>query len=61
MLETKWGFLQEQKCCKSNTEPMLAAYISNLRKRLECLECDRAQLEADRNNTQEALDGNQKM
>uniref|UniRef100_A0A670KEE9 IF rod domain-containing protein n=1 Tax=Podarcis muralis TaxID=64176 RepID=A0A670KEE9_PODMU len=45
MLKTKWDFLQERKCCKSNMEPMFNEYIANLKKELECLECERAQLQ----------------
>ncbi|XP_075053785.1 keratin, type II cytoskeletal cochleal-like [Mixophyes fleayi] len=50
MLETKWGLLQNQKTARCEIEPLFEAFISNLRRQLENLECERARLEADRNN-----------
>ncbi|XP_062977510.1 keratin, type II cuticular Hb5-like [Elgaria multicarinata webbii] len=60
MLKTKWDFLQERKCCKSNMEPMFNEYISNLKKQLECLESERAQLQAEMKNWRETLECNKK-
>nr|XP_028577304.1 LOW QUALITY PROTEIN: keratin, type II cuticular Hb5-like [Podarcis muralis] len=60
MLKTKWDFLQERKCCKSNMEPMFNEYIANLKKELECLECERAQLQAEMKNWSDTLECNRK-
>uniref|UniRef100_G1KVF7 IF rod domain-containing protein n=1 Tax=Anolis carolinensis TaxID=28377 RepID=G1KVF7_ANOCA len=60
MLKTKWDFLQERKCCKSNMEPMFKEYIANLKKEQECMECERAQLQAEMKNWREALEVNKK-
>ncbi|XP_054859749.1 keratin, type II microfibrillar, component 7C-like [Eublepharis macularius] len=60
VLKTKWDFLQERKRCKSNVEPMLNDYICNLRKELECLECERAQLQAEMKNWRETLECHKK-
>uniref|UniRef100_A0A7M4FTP2 Keratin, type II cytoskeletal cochleal-like n=1 Tax=Crocodylus porosus TaxID=8502 RepID=A0A7M4FTP2_CROPO len=56
VLETKWRFLREQKRYKSNIEPMFEAYTCNLRRQLEALAGDRANLETELNNTQEILE-----
>ncbi|XP_073402169.1 keratin, type II cytoskeletal cochleal-like [Dendrobates tinctorius] len=50
MLETKWAFLQEQKTARCQIEPLFEAFISNLRRQLENLECERARLDAERNS-----------
>ncbi|XP_072254632.1 keratin, type II cytoskeletal cochleal-like [Pyxicephalus adspersus] len=50
MLETKWALLQEQKTARCQIEPLFEAFISNLRRQLENLECERARLEAERNS-----------
>uniref|UniRef100_A0A8B9ZC90 IF rod domain-containing protein n=1 Tax=Buteo japonicus TaxID=224669 RepID=A0A8B9ZC90_9AVES len=47
VLETKWSFLQGQKHCKNTIIPMLEAYTGNLKKQLEALGRNRAQLETD--------------
>ncbi|XP_049639366.1 keratin, type II cuticular Hb4 [Suncus etruscus] len=57
LLETKWNFLQEQKCSRSNMEPLFANYISNLRRQLDVVTNDRARLEAERNHLQDVLEG----
>lgn len=57
LLETKWNFLQEQKCSRSNLEPLFANYISNLRRQLDIVTNDRARLEAERNHLQDVLEG----
>lgn len=57
LLETKWSFLQEQKCAKSNLEPLFENYITNLRRQLDVVSSDRARLEAERNNMQDVLEG----
>nr|XP_056705231.1 keratin, type II cuticular Hb1-like [Euleptes europaea] len=60
MLKTKWDFLQERKCCKSNMEPMFHEYICNLKKELGCLEHERTQLQAEMKNCRETLECNKK-
>lgn len=57
LLETKWNFLQEQKCARSNLEPLFESYITNLRRQLDAASSDRARLEAERNNMQDVLEG----
>ncbi|XP_054446758.1 keratin, type II cuticular Hb4 isoform X2 [Pteronotus mesoamericanus] len=57
LLETKWNFLQEQKCTRSNLEPLFENYITNLRRQLDVANSDRARLEAERNNMQDVLEG----
>ncbi|KAM6112262.1 LOW QUALITY PROTEIN: keratin, type II cytoskeletal cochleal-like [Phoenicopterus ruber ruber] len=49
VLETKWGFLQEQKCCRSNTEPMFETYIGNVKRQLHVLGSE-AKLEPELSN-----------
>ncbi|XP_056411341.1 keratin, type II cytoskeletal cochleal-like [Hyla sarda] len=50
MLETKWDLLQEQKTARCQIEPLFEAFISNLRRQLENLECERGRLDSERNN-----------
>uniref|UniRef100_A0A8C7AG80 Keratin 84 n=1 Tax=Neovison vison TaxID=452646 RepID=A0A8C7AG80_NEOVI len=57
LLETKWNFLQEQKCAQSNLEPLFENYITNLRRQLDLANNDRAQFEAERNHMQDVLEG----
>ncbi|NXS65327.1 K2CO protein, partial [Pandion haliaetus] len=61
MLETKWSFLQGQKHYKNTIIPMLEAYIGNLKKQLEALGHNRAQLETDLKAAQQVLETNKKM
>ncbi|XP_075447980.1 keratin, type II cytoskeletal cochleal-like [Ascaphus truei] len=56
MLETKWDLLQNKKPAKSPIEPLFEAYISNLRRQLENLGCERVRLEAERKNTEEEVE-----
>ncbi|XP_063284565.1 keratin, type II cytoskeletal cochleal-like [Pelobates fuscus] len=56
MLETKWGLLQEQKTARCQIEPLFEAFISNLRRQLESLSCERARLEAERNNMEQTVE-----
>ncbi|NXL84777.1 K2C75 protein, partial [Alectura lathami] len=46
VLETKWALLQEQghKTVRNNTEPLLEAYINNLRRQLSSLLADKENL-----------------
>ncbi|KAM5249455.1 keratin, type II cuticular Hb4 [Hipposideros larvatus] len=57
LLETKWNFLQEQKCVRSNLEPLFENYLTNLRRQLDIANGDRARLEAERNHMQDVLEG----
>uniref|UniRef100_A0A8C0JG93 Keratin 84 n=1 Tax=Canis lupus dingo TaxID=286419 RepID=A0A8C0JG93_CANLU len=57
LLETKWNFLQEQKCARSNLEPLFENYITNLRRQLDVANSDRARFEAERNHMQDVLEG----
>ncbi|MEE6472177.1 hypothetical protein FKM82_009512, partial [Ascaphus truei] len=56
MLETKWAFLQDQRTARSQIEPLFEAYISSLRRQLENLGCERARLDAERRNMEEAVE-----
>ncbi|XP_058414164.1 keratin, type II cuticular Hb2 [Diceros bicornis minor] len=57
LLETKWNFLQRQRCCQSNIEPIFEAYICTLRRQLDCVAGDRARLESELCSLQDALGG----
>ncbi|XP_075409073.1 keratin, type II cuticular Hb4 [Tenrec ecaudatus] len=57
LLETKWSFLQDQKCARSNLEPLFESYVNNLRRQLDTAAGDRARLEAERNHLQDVLEG----
>ncbi|NXS49940.1 K2CO protein, partial [Balaeniceps rex] len=61
VLETKWSFLQGQNHRKNTIMPMLEAYIGNLKKQLEALGCNRAQLETNLKAAQHVLETNKKM
>lgn len=61
MLETKWSFLQGQNYCKNTVTPALEVYIGNLKKQLEALGCERAQLETDLKAAQQLLETNKTM
>ncbi|XP_075055249.1 keratin, type II cytoskeletal cochleal-like [Mixophyes fleayi] len=50
MLETNWALLQDQNTARFEIEPMFEAFISNLRRQLENLECERARLDAEQNS-----------
>ncbi|KAM5182434.1 keratin, type II cytoskeletal cochleal-like [Mantella aurantiaca] len=56
MLETKWALLQEQKTSSSQIEPLFESFIGSLRRQLESLEGESAQLEAERNNMEEMME-----
>ncbi|XP_075447997.1 keratin, type II cytoskeletal cochleal-like [Ascaphus truei] len=56
MLETKWSLLQDQRTARSQIEPLFEAYISSLRRQLENLGCERARLDAERRNMEEAVE-----
>ncbi|KAM6947944.1 keratin, type II cytoskeletal 8-like [Lycodopsis pacificus] len=52
MLETKWSLLQDQTTTRSNIDSMFEAYISNLRRQLDGLGNDNANLEGELRNMQ---------
>ncbi|VFV38652.1 type ii cytoskeletal 75 [Lynx pardinus] len=56
VLETKWSLLQEHKTTRANIEPMFEAYISNLRRQLDCLGGERARLETELKNMQDVVE-----
>uniref|UniRef100_A0A8C5PGF6 IF rod domain-containing protein n=1 Tax=Leptobrachium leishanense TaxID=445787 RepID=A0A8C5PGF6_9ANUR len=56
MLETKWSLLQEQKTAHYQIEPLFEAFISNLRRQLENLGCERARLDGERNSMEQSLE-----
>uniref|UniRef100_A0A8C6QIN5 Keratin 84 n=1 Tax=Nannospalax galili TaxID=1026970 RepID=A0A8C6QIN5_NANGA len=57
LLETKWSFLQDQKCAQSNLDPLFDNYITNLQRQLDVLVSDQARLQAERNHIQDVLEG----
>ncbi|XP_012620408.2 keratin, type II cuticular Hb4 [Microcebus murinus] len=57
LLETKWSFLQEQKCVRSNLEPLFENFITNLRRQLEALLSNQARLQAESCHMQDVLEG----
>ncbi|OCT93015.1 keratin, type II cytoskeletal cochleal [Xenopus laevis] len=56
MLETKWGFLQEQKTAKSHNEPLFEAFIGNLRRQLDYLLGEKSRLEGERKNMEDVVE-----
>ncbi|XP_068957220.1 keratin, type II microfibrillar, component 7C [Petaurus breviceps papuanus] len=60
LLETKWQFYQNRKCCESNLEPLFNGYIETLRRELECVEADSGRLASELNHVQEVLEGYKK-
>uniref|UniRef100_A0A8C8A785 IF rod domain-containing protein n=1 Tax=Otus sunia TaxID=257818 RepID=A0A8C8A785_9STRI len=61
VLETKWNFLQGQNHCRNTITTRLEAHIGNLKKELEALGSNRAQLETDLKAAQQVLETNKKM
>ncbi|KAL4701392.1 hypothetical protein H8959_015396 [Pygathrix nigripes] len=57
LLETKWQFYQNQRCCESNLEPLFSGYIETLRREAECVEADSGRLASELNHVQEVLEG----
>ncbi|XP_012887871.1 PREDICTED: keratin, type II cuticular Hb1-like [Dipodomys ordii] len=60
LLETKWQFYQNRKCCESNLEPLFEGYIETLRREAERVEADSGRLAAELNNVQEVMEGYKK-
>uniref|UniRef100_A0A8C5P6K6 IF rod domain-containing protein n=1 Tax=Leptobrachium leishanense TaxID=445787 RepID=A0A8C5P6K6_9ANUR len=56
MLETKWSLLQEQKIARCQIEPLFEAFISNLRRQLQNIGCERERLEGERNNMEQSVE-----
>ncbi|XP_063284576.1 keratin, type II cytoskeletal cochleal-like [Pelobates fuscus] len=56
MLETKWALLQEQKTAHYQIEPLFEAFISNLRRQLGNLGCERERLEGERNSMEQSVE-----
>ncbi|XP_055482987.1 keratin, type II cuticular Hb2 [Psammomys obesus] len=60
LLETKWNFMQQQRSCQSNMEPLFEGYICALRRQLDCVSGERGRLEAELRSLQDALEGYKK-
>ena len=60
LLETKWQFYQNQRCCESNLEPLFNGYIETLRREAEHVEADSGRLASELNHVQEVLEGYKK-
>ncbi|XP_061272069.1 keratin, type II cuticular Hb1 isoform X3 [Bos javanicus] len=60
LLETKWKFYQNQRCCESNLEPLFNGYIETLRREAERVEADSGRLASELNSLQEVLQGYKK-
>ncbi|XP_036310762.1 keratin, type II cuticular Hb2 [Pipistrellus kuhlii] len=60
LLETKWQFMQQQRCCQRSMEPIFDAYICALRKQLDCVARDQAGLESELCSLQDTLEGYKK-
>ncbi|XP_028929032.1 keratin, type II cuticular Hb5 isoform X1 [Ornithorhynchus anatinus] len=60
LLETKWQFYQNQRCCQSNMEPLFNGYVETLKRELECVEADSGRLVSELNHMQEVLEGYKK-
>ncbi|KAH0516799.1 Keratin, type II cuticular Hb2 [Microtus ochrogaster] len=60
LLETKWNFMQQQRSCQSNMEPLFEGYICALRRQLDCVSGDHGRLETELCSLQDALEGYKK-
>ncbi|XP_036886814.1 keratin, type II cuticular Hb2 [Sturnira hondurensis] len=60
LLETKWKFMQQQRCYQSNVEPIFEAYICSLQRQLDCVAGDRVRLQTELCSLQDALEGYKK-
>nr|XP_020764007.1 keratin, type II cuticular Hb1-like isoform X1 [Odocoileus virginianus texanus] len=60
LLETKWQFYQNQRCCESNLEPLFNGYIETLRREAERVEADSGRLSSELNHVREVLEGYKK-
>ncbi|XP_066209752.1 keratin, type II cuticular Hb5-like [Saccopteryx leptura] len=57
LLETKWQFYQNRKCCERNLEPLFNGYMETLRREAECAEADSGRLASELNHVQEVMEG----
>ncbi|KFO31443.1 Keratin, type II cuticular Hb5 [Fukomys damarensis] len=57
LLETKWQFYQNRKCCQGNLEGLFQGYIQTLRRENEYVEVDVPRLALELNHVQEPLEG----
>ncbi|XP_077932120.1 keratin, type II cuticular Hb5-like isoform X2 [Halichoerus grypus] len=60
LLETKWQFYQNRKCCESNLEPLFQGYLETLRREAKCVEADSGRLASELNHMQEVMEGYKK-
>uniref|UniRef100_A0A8C9JMU6 IF rod domain-containing protein n=1 Tax=Panthera tigris altaica TaxID=74533 RepID=A0A8C9JMU6_PANTA len=60
LLEPKWQFYHNRKCCESSREPLFEGYIETLRREAECVEADSGRLASELNHVQEVLEGYKK-
>ncbi|XP_069347329.1 keratin, type II cuticular Hb2 [Eulemur rufifrons] len=60
LLETKWNFMQQQRCCQSNMEPIFESYICTLRRQLDCVSGEHVRLESELCSLQNVLEGYKK-
>ncbi|NIG58208.1 keratin, type II cuticular Hb1-like [Pontoporia blainvillei] len=60
LLETKWQFEKNLRCCESNLEPLFNGYIEMLRREAECVEADSGRLASELSHVQEVLEGYKK-
>ncbi|KAJ6658129.1 hypothetical protein lerEdw1_001605, partial [Lerista edwardsae] len=60
MLKTKWDFVREKKRHKSNMEPFINEHIKSLKKELECVENEKAELRAEHKTLQQAMESNKR-
>ncbi|KAM9229675.1 LOW QUALITY PROTEIN: keratin, type II cuticular Hb2 [Dugong dugon] len=60
LLETKWNFPQQQRCCQSNIEPIFETYVCAVQKQLDRVAGDRTRLESELCSLQDVLEGYKK-
>ncbi|XP_066468921.1 keratin, type II cytoskeletal cochleal-like [Tiliqua scincoides] len=60
MLKTKWDFLREKKRYKSDMEPFINEHIKKLKKELECVESEKAELQAQHKTLEQAMESNKR-
>ncbi|XP_062058173.1 keratin, type II cuticular Hb2 [Lepus europaeus] len=60
LLETKWNFMQQQRCCQNNIQPLFDAYINSLRRQLDAVSGERGRLEAELCSFQDTLEAYKK-
>ncbi|XP_019479430.1 PREDICTED: keratin, type II cuticular Hb5-like [Hipposideros armiger] len=60
LLETKWQFYQNHKCCESNLEPLFSGYLETLRREAEYVETNSGRLASELNRVQEVMEGYKK-